>query len=385
MGLYTKIRNIMKLLFKVFLFLVAAGVIYWWGFYQTPEQKEFKKTLAIAEKGNGAAQLRIGDFYAQGYGVEKSGKQAIEWYRKSFQNGTSQAAWKLAQTYIEQKNWDEAATYLQVAVQDKNAAAENELGRFYEEGLGGLPKHRGQSFYWRILAAQKGDQIAAQWLKQEQQNDPDFYDKEQAFADNLQAAEAGNVAAMLQVARSYQEGDDILQDMQQAEQWFTKAWQERKEAQIGYELAQFYLNKKNPLADEEKGVSLLAELAELSYAPAQYTLGERSYQEDPPNYKDAFAWFSNAAANADARGQYMTGFMLMQGQGMTCSVPLAIRFFKQAAEQEHADAQYVLGQIYYKGLGVAADKKAGEQWIQRASQNGSVPAQAFLESISTSY
>ena len=187
---------------------------------------------------------------------------------------------------------------------------------------------------------------------------------------------------MVQVAQAYQTGAEILQDTQTAEKWLSKAWEETKNTQAGYELAQLYLKEENNFYQEEKGIKLLAQLAALSYAPAQYDLGAWAYRQDPPNYKDAYAWFSNAAANGDARGQYMTGFMLMQGQGMTRSTPLATHFFEQAAGQDYAPAQYVLGQIYYKGLGVVPDKKKGQQWLEKASRNGSVPAQVFLENIS---
>jgi len=374
----------MKILLKLGIFLALGAAICWFAFYQTPEQKEFKKTLASAQQNDAAAQLRLGDFYVQGHGTEPDVSQAEQWYRKAFQNNNAAASWKLAQIYLQEKNWDEAVAFLQITAQDGNPSAQNELGRFYEEGLGGLPEHRGQAFYWRSLAAEQGDKNAAQWLAGLKTQDPAFYEREEKFLKNLQAVQASRATPdeLVQVARAYQSGMEILPDIQLAEKYFLQAWEQGKDPQTGYEFAQFYLNKDNPLAQEEKGVSLLAELAALPYAPAQYDLGERAYQEDPPNYKDAFAWFSNAAANGDARGQYMTGFMLMQGQGMTRSTPLSIRFFEQAAKQDYADAQYVLGQIYYKGLGVPADKKAGEEWLHKAAQNGSVSAQVFLETIS---
>lgn len=372
----------MKTLLKICLFTLVAAGIYWFIFYQTPQQKEFKKILTAAQQGQPEAMMRTGDFYTQGYGIEPNKEQAVMWYRKAFQKEAPQAAWKLAQFYLQEKNLEEAAAYLQLAAQDNNALAQNELARFYEQGLGGLALHRGQAFYWYKMAATNGAKEAEQWLQKVQTQEPDFFQQEENFLTHLQSAKTGEIPSMVQLARAYEIGLEILPDMQQAEYWFSKAWEEDKNPQIGYELAQFYLKKENPLANEEKAITLLAQLAALSYAPAQYDLGERSYQENPPNYQDAFAWFSNAATNGDARGQYMTGFMLMQGQGMTRSVPLAIQFFKESAAQNYPSAQYVLGQIYYKGLGVVPNKKQGKEFLKRAAQNGSVPAQVFLENIS---
>lgn len=372
----------MKTFFKLILFIVLGAAIYVFAFYQTPEQREFKKTLAAAQQGDVSAQLRTGDFYLQGLGVQASQEQALEWYRKALQAGDSSAAWKLAQAYLKAENLEEAATYLQLAAQENNPQAQFELGNFYQQGLGGLPMHAGQALYAWMQAADGNLPQAQEKLKDIQLQNPDLYAAEENFLSELKKAQQGDPSAMLAVGKAYQAGVVVLPDYQQAQKWFSSVWQETKDPQAGYELAQLYLIKNDPISNEEKGISLLGELAELRYAPAQYTLGERSYQENPPNYKDAFAWFSNAAAAGYAPAQYMTGFMLMQGQGMTKSVPLSIQFFKQAAEQEYASAQYVLGQIYYKGLGVPPNQKTGKEWLERAAQNGSVPAQSFLETIS---
>ena len=371
----------MKTLLKILFFLIVGAAIYWFAFYQTPEQRKFAQTKVSAEQGDVASMVLLGDFYAQGTGTLPASAQAVEWYRKALHAGNTEASWKLAQLYAQEKNLEEAAAYLQLAAADGNPAAQNELGRFYQEGLGGLAQHPGQGLYWRFLAAQQGNQDAQNYLEQARKNQPEQLAQEESFLADLKAAQTGDGEARLRLANAYLIGAVILPDATEAERQLLAAWEENQLPQAGYELAKLYLEKDGPLANEAKGVEFLGKLAQLPYAPAQYTLGERSYQQDPPNYKDAFAWFSNAAAAGYAPAQYMTGFMLMQGQGMTRSVPLSIQFFKQAAEQENASAQYVLGQIYYKGLGTTPDKKAGKEWLERAAQNGSTPAQAFLETI----
>ncbi len=375
----------MKTFIKIFLFLALGIGLYWFAFHQTPEQKNFAKTLAEAEQENGEAMLRVGDLYLEGKGTEPNAAQAEAWYRKALTAGSTEAAWKLAQVFIQGKtnpsNLEEAVVYLQVAAQEENAEAQNELGRFYEKGLGGLTAHAGQGLYWRILSAQNGNPKAVSYVKKVQRENPTLYEQEMAFLQDIKLAREGDGSARLRVAQVYQAGDKIAADDKEAEKWLSLAWQENKLPQAGYELAQIYLDTASPLADESKGVALLGELAQQAYPQAQYALGERAYKEEPPNYKDAFAWFSNAASTGYAPAQYMTGFMLMQGQGMTRSVPLSIKFFRDAAEQDYSSAQYVLGQIYYKGLGVSPDKKAGKMWLDRAVENGSVAAQAFLESL----
>ena len=130
--------------------------------------------------------------------------------------------------------------------------------------------------------------------------------------------------------------------------------------------------------DENKALELLGAAAQAKNPSAQYALGERAYKAEPANYQDAFAWFSNAAEGGLAQAQYMTGFMLMQGQGTERSVPLAIEFFKKAANQNDTAAQYVLGQIYWKGLGVPKDKKEGRAWLEKAAAGGNLAARELL-------
>ena len=125
-------------------------------------------------------------------------------------------------------------------------------------------------------------------------------------------------------------------------------------------------------------MSLFEKAAALQNPSAQYQMGVFAYGENPARFEDAFAWFSNAATQGHAQAQYMTGFMLLQGQGTAKSVPLAIRFFEQSAEQNDAAAQYVLGQIYTKGLGIKKDIQKGRQWLERAAENGSEAAKALL-------
>ena len=43
-------------------------------------------------------------------------------------------------------------------------------------------------------------------------------------------------------------------------------------------------------------------------------------------------------------------------------------------------AKKVLDEQYCNALEI--NKKAGKQWLKKASQNGSIPAQVFLENIS---
>ena len=364
-------------------FLLALGIaLYGVLFYQTPQEKQFAAILSAAKAGNLEAQVQAGYAYAEGKGVKQDGKQALFWYRKAALEGDTEALWKCAQAYIQgelvAQDLEESSAFLLLAAKQGSVLAQQELSRFYAEGLGGLPKHDGESLYWQFIAAKLGDAAAKQNLLSAQNDTPELYEQVSRFLIDLKQAQEGDGAARLHVGQAYLTGSPILKNTEEAERWLTLAWQENKLPQAALILAQNYQPGGQLPADSAKATSLWNELSAQAYPPALYALGEQAYQADPPNYTDAFAWFSNAAAGGLAAGQYMTGFMLMQGQGTPVSVPLAITFFRNAAEQNYTAAQYVLGQIYSKGLGVPADKQAGRQWLEKAAANGNTAAQALL-------
>lgn len=362
------------------LILLAAGVSYYVFLYQTPDEKNFVRALSAAKQGNIEAQLQTADFYAAGKGVKQDGPQAVYWYRQAALEGEPEALWKCAQAYIKgeliSQDLDEAAPFLLLAAKQGSIPAQQELSRFYAQGLGGMAQHAGESLYWQFIAAKMGSSSAAETLKNAQENSPQLYASVEKFLTDLKAAQEGDGPARLAVGEAYLTGQPVLQNTEEAEKWLTLAWQENKLAQAGLLLAQAY--QDGALANAAKANLVWNELANQAYAPAQYALGEKAYRNG--HYDDAFAWFSNAAAGGHAQGQYMTGFMLMQGKGTAVSVPLAVTFFRSAAEQDEEAAQYVLGQIYWKGLGVPQDKKAGQLWLEKAALHGNQEARALLES-----
>ncbi len=375
----------MKTVLKILLFIAVLVGIYWFAFYKTPQQRVFEQKLAAARAGDMQAAFELAGMYAAGTGLKApDGQQAAEWYRKAAADGNMQAAWELAHLYIEGKvvpqNLEEAAAYLQVAANAANAAAQSEWGRFYEQGLGGVPVSRGEALYWYMQAAAQGYEPAQTSVDDIKLEDPQLYEEITRFITVLDSAQKGDSQAQLEAGQAFHQGYPFARHDDAAFQWFTRAWTEGdKLPQAAYELSQLYQKGEGVEKDETKAMELLATAAQAKNPDAQYMMGTLAYGQNPPKYEDAFAWFSNAAAGGQAQGQYMTGFMLMQGQGTAQSVPLAIQFFQRAAEQNHVAAQYVLGQIYWKGLGVPVDKAAGEQWLQRAADSGNASAKMLLE------
>lgn len=372
----------MKNFLKIAVALLVAAGIYAFVFYKTPQERTFAKTLTQAQAGDMPSAVKTGDFYAQGLGVEPNGAQAAEWYRKAAAQGDTGAAWKLAQLYIQgtlvKQDYEEALPYLQLSAQAGNVAAQTELARFYSEGLGGLSASKGDSILWNLKASAMGSQEAQEALRAQREADPDFYDVVNRFSATLLLAAQGDSQAQLSAGEGYRMGYPVTKNDEEALRYFTLAWQEGQLPAAAFELSEMYQKGEGTEKDENKALELLGAAAQAKNPSAQYALGERAYKAEPANYQDAFAWFSNAAEGGLAQAQYMTGFMLMQGQGTERSVPLAIEFFKKAANQNDTAAQYVLGQIYWKGLGVPKDKKEGRAWLEKASAGGNLAARELL-------
>ena len=372
----------MKTTLKILAAICLLLAVYCFVFYKTPETRRFEKTLSAAQQGDRQSAFAVAELYARGLGIKPSGEQAVQWYRQAAADGNAQAAYELAQLYVVgtlvPQDFEEAATYLQLAAREGNAQAQNRLADFYEKGLGGLAQRPGEALFWRLKSAAQGNRQALAQAERAQTQNQALYTEITQFMALLDKAAQGDSQAQLQAGQGYRDGVPVLANPEEAARWFTKAWQEGEHIpQAAYELAQLYEKGDGVEKDEAKALQLLGAAAEAKNAQAQYQLGMIAYEQQ--KYTDAFAWFSNAAENGSAAGQYMTGFLLMQGQGTEKSVSLAIKFFRDAAAQNYTSAQYVLGQIYWKGLGVPKDKAAGKEWLDRAAANGNTAAQALLQ------
>ncbi len=372
----------MKTFLKIFFGLLLAVGLFTFAFYRTPQERAFTKNSKLAQAGDATAALAVAQAYEKGEGTKPDNVQALEWYQQAAANGSDEAVWQLFQIYntgrLSQADPQMALTYLETAAQDNYPAAEYELGNQYLQGKL-VPQHKGQAYYWYMKAAANGSAPAKAKVEALSTEDPALYAGLNQFMQTLQAAE-NDAQAQLEIGQAYRQGDPILQDDAQAAQWFKKAWETSNEqlSQAAYELAGQYAKGEGVEKDETTANNLFAKAAELKNPSAQYQMGILAYTENPARFEDAFAWFSNAAAQGHAQAQYMTGFMLLQGQGTKSSVPLAIHFFEQAAQQEDASAQYVLGQIFTKGLGVKKNTARGREWLEKAAANGNESAQALL-------
>jgi uncharacterized protein len=161
--------------------------------------EDMRNTLAYAQRGDAAAQERLGGMYYYGYSVSQSYPKALRWYRAAADRGYVKAQYDVGymydtgkgvqQDFAEAHHWYEQAAnrgdrqaecglaamyydgrgvpqdYVKAALLYRRSAdqglprAEYDLGYMYYHGQG-LPQDRAEAKIWIRKAAMQGDEHA---------------------------------------------------------------------------------------------------------------------------------------------------------------------------------------------------------------------------------
>lgn len=125
--------------------------------------------LQLAEQGNADAQFHAGLIYANGQGVTKDDKQAVNWIGKAAEQGHMEAQTKLGFMYATGKgaaqNYSSAVYWCYKAAEQGDARAQYNLGVMYANGVG-VAKDNKQAAVLYGKAAKQGMAEAVAALKQ---------------------------------------------------------------------------------------------------------------------------------------------------------------------------------------------------------------------------
>ncbi|MCB1379306.1 MAG: SEL1-like repeat protein [Alphaproteobacteria bacterium] len=81
-----------------------------------------------------------------------------------------------------------------------------------------------------------------------------------------------------------------------------------------------------------------------------------------------------AAANGDAKAQFIVGSRYLDGEGVEQDLPAAARWYQLSAAHGLAPAQYRLATMFERGKGVPQDVATALVWYERAAGGGNVKA-----------
>ncbi len=224
-----------------------------------PKTQENKDLIIKAEQGDIEAQIKIGFKYENGEDIEQNIEEALKWYKKAADQGSSNAKVNIGNLYrngngvgVPQSDKD-ALHWYQKAADQGNADGQNLLGIMYFNGTG-IDKDNNQALSWFHKSADQGNSDA-------QVNLGVMYQKgvggekndEKAISWFKKSAEQGNSSAQVNLGAMYQYGYGVEKNTKEACALFKKsADQGNTDAQVG--LAVCYqsgdgIEKNDELAD----------------------------------------------------------------------------------------------------------------------------------------
>ncbi len=211
---------------------------------------EYNTLLALAQKGDPAAQYRVGKSLYEGKGVERNIQSSFEWYKKSAEQGYVKAqsglGWRYASGIGTKKDYKKAFFWYEKAAQQGYAKAQRPLGVLYEMG-NGTTKDPVKAAYWYKKAADQG-------LARAQVNLGNLYESgEGVEKDFKQATEwyrrstrDGYARGQTHLGRMYELGLGVDKDLDRAAFWYRRA------ATQGYEKAQLRLQRLQLKTNQDK-------------------------------------------------------------------------------------------------------------------------------------
>ena len=284
----------------------------------TPVAAALERWRERAEAGDDDAQYQAGAIYelADDYG------HAHEWYEKSAAQDNENAQLALARLYTKAGNDADALKWFRAAARQGNAQAQLAAGLLDENGKAGKTNYAEAMMFLR------------------------------------KAWNQGQTGAILPLARLYDNGWDVPQDIVQA-----------------YGLYYYAEGLKIP------GAKAALQQAGTRLPPLQLVLAEKAAARaalDHGDRKFAFSvWLNLASFGGDAEAQSRVGRMYAEGDDYNN----AMKWLLMASNKGDADAMTWLGRAYDYGKGVKMDKAEAIKWYRAAIQRGNAEAMYSLGNL----
>lgn len=401
---------------------------------------------AANDGNNFKAQTKLGELYATGRYVPRDVPAAREYLEKAVSQGYIPAMIVLGELALKEKKPEEAESWYQKAAELKNSQAQFKLAQLYLDEKGGLHNEE-QGFMWMMKAALSG-------LPEAQRSLSELYKKGTGTEENAHLAEEWLKKAE-QGGKSEKESDPAVM----AARWLSNDASDRFDlpqwqatgiyTAWGSEAARRdTIYNQSPIIEEYgrqvlfKPQFLLAQPSEVplhDYYEAllkntyrvknsewiypEYPLGKHleahllassyvAYHPDltlpyadvytlPPQETVEIDWFASWLPEEESRLNYLSlfndmygrailgnshaqfhiGQMFQHGLGVTQSKHQAIVFYEKAAMQQHLPAQYSLAVLYLKQEEDADAYMQGVKWLRDAAFKGNRYAQYVMSKI----
>ncbi|MDP7011807.1 MAG: tetratricopeptide repeat protein [Verrucomicrobiota bacterium] len=323
----------------------------------------FSELKQNAEDGDGAAQERVSQLLEHGQGVAVDLKAAFSWAEKSADGGYGLGEFRLGLMYRfgtgiepDEKRSNQwllkAAKSLPALVEQKNTKAMQALATLHYRGWGDLDQ-----------------------------------DRVKALELNQQAADAGDVLALVEVADQLWDGKGTRRQRTKAKNLYKKALPMLMDlGETGDREAQFIVG--NLLAglrmgarDFEESIKWQHPGADAGYPAAQFLIGARHQKGHGMPQNDAIAmdWYNKAAAQGHPGAINNVGWM--HGTGRVAGGAdgaKASAMYLRAAERGNSVSQNNIAMRLFSGADIAQDKEKAFEWHKRSAENDYGRGQYYL-------
>lgn len=399
-----------------------------------------KNVLALAKKGDAAAQNEVGGWYYRGRHVKQNYEEALRWWAKSAEQGNVQAIGNMGLCYrtghgIAPDSLKATRLY-QRSIKDGNKALFDRnvelagqgsvfsnmlIASCYENGFG-VPKDVLKAVPYLTAAAEKNcvpaqrdlgvillnakkPAEAASWFKRGTENGDIpctfFYgkmlieglgvgaDKKEGANYILKAANAGFPQAMYYLGNCYKTGNGVTRNAEQAVKWYSLA-AAKGVHNAQWALAQCCREGAGTPVNYDRALYWYAEAAAKGHSRAFKNLITDSIPGSPfvaylkgikayaaKDYDEALKQFKVVEKAKIADGKVMTGAIMANSSYTGHNMKKGIKLLDEAAK-ENPQAMYLLGALYEAGKGVDKNMAEAVAWMRKGAEAGYGPAECAL-------
>ncbi len=333
-----------------------------------PDTTEAVRLLQeAARQGNARARLAMGVMHFTGYAVEKDYKLAAEYMEDAANEGNL-----LCQMLVAICRGDglgDGRDYSKVAEWLKTHEYWNSICRFllglYYENCTSLDNRYAEAVSWYRKSAGTMDMCACE---------ADYP------ADVRRDAEKGDAAAQYYMGLSYEIGDSVRRDYEEAARWYKKAAEQGlRAAQVMLGDCYFYGNGVRQNLKE--AARWLRQAEEQFHGGYLVELCEDSDKVGEMQYVGIFRRIMEAEGAAGyPSAWYDMGYLAEYGYVINQDM---VKAYTEAAERGDAEARYKLGCLYRDGKGVKKDLRLASKWLRKAEEMGFDVKRMGLESCLT--
>ncbi len=258
---------------------------------------------------------------------------------------------------------------LHIAAEAGDPLAQNNLGVYYENGLGGLTKSADDAVTWYRKSAEQGFAVGQSSLGTMYLEGRGTVRSYSSAARWFQkAADQGNTIAQLNLGKLYRDGRGVTKNLSLAARNFRKA-ANGGNAEAQYAVGQAYANGEGFTKSPSLAAQSYRKAADQGHMDAQYALG-RAYAYGTgvgQSWTSARRYYEMAADQGHGYANYYLGNIYYYGDGVTKNNSRALGYYRKAADEKIGDAYVMVGLSYSKGYGVAQDEKAAVTWYRKAA------------------